>query len=74
MEERKGGREGGKKKERESCKVHQLLSTIYQVEIPLCFLRISMVKNPHYQCRGTGSIPGQKTKTPHAAHCGQKYR
>ena len=25
------------------------------------------VKNPHFQCRGMGSIPGQGNKIPHAA-------
>ena len=33
-----------------------------------------VVKTPHFQCRGTGLIPGQGTKIPHAAHYGQKIK
>lgn len=31
-----------------------------------------VVNIPHFQHRGTGSIPGWRTKIPHAAQCGQK--
>ena len=30
-----------------------------------------MVKDPHFQSRGTGSIPGWGTKIPYAMHCSQ---
>ena len=39
------------------------------------FLGSPVVKTPHFQCRdagGVGSIPGQGTKIPHAAWCGQE--
>ena len=33
-----------------------------------------VVKTLHLQCRGAGSIPGQGTKIPHAAQCGQNAK
>ena len=40
-------------------------------------LNLPMVKNPHFQCRGVGAVPGQETKMPHAVWRNQnktKYR
>ena len=31
-----------------------------------------VVKTLHVHCRGTGLVPGQKTKIPHASGCNQK--
>ena len=33
-----------------------------------------VVKTPRFQCRGTGMIPGQGTKIPHAAWCSKKRK
>ena len=33
-----------------------------------------VVKNLHFHCGGTGSIPGWGTKNPHATQCGQKKK
>ena len=35
------------------------------------FLCGSVVKIPHFQCRGCGSIPGWETKNLHSMGCGQ---
>ena len=38
------------------------------------FLGGPVVKTLRSHCRGKGSIPGQGTKIPHAARCGQKKK
>ena len=45
---------------------------------PLCIKRDfpgdPVVKTPHLQSRGMGSIPGRGTKILHATQCGQKKK
>ena len=33
-----------------------------------------MVRTLHFTARGTGLMPGQGTKIPHASRCGQKKK